>query len=173
MDIFGFENFIENSLEQLSINYTNEKLQQLYIHYIFKSEEKEFIEEGLKNHLKELTYQDNQLVIDLIDKYPLGIFNLLDESTFLGSGNDENLYKKICKTHKENCNFSSNKMIKDKFYILHTACLVEYCIYDFRAKNKDEFNTESLKILLNSHNSVIKEIFSPNSGFLFFIPFTI
>jgi myosin heavy subunit len=59
LDIFGFEIFKINSLEQFCINFTNEKLQQLYIAYVFKGEEKEFINEGLKDFLCELRFRDN------------------------------------------------------------------------------------------------------------------
>ena len=59
LDIFGFENFEVNSLEQLCINFTNENLQQLYIEYVFKSEEKEYVKEGI-DLFKSLAYKDNQ-----------------------------------------------------------------------------------------------------------------
>jgi len=46
LDIFGFENFIKNSIEQFCINFTNEKLQFLYISYVFENERTIFENEG-------------------------------------------------------------------------------------------------------------------------------
>jgi myosin heavy subunit len=40
----------------------------------------QFQEEGLNAFLQEITFSDNQPVIDLLEKAPMGIFNLIDES---------------------------------------------------------------------------------------------
>ncbi len=42
LDIFGFESFQTNSLEQLMINYCNEALQQLFNAVVFKSMKEEY-----------------------------------------------------------------------------------------------------------------------------------
>src|SRR4051812_11939065 len=62
LDIFGFEDLEENSLEQFFINYANEKLQQLFIQHLFKLEQNEYRKEGID--VEHVTFSDNQLCLD-------------------------------------------------------------------------------------------------------------
>lgn len=163
LDIFGFECFKVNSFEQLCINYTNEKLQQLYIAYVFKSEENEFIKEGLKDYLCELNFVDNQSIIDLMDQYPLGVFNLLDESCSV-AGDDDKLLNKIKLTHAKHTHFIAPKLSRDSFVIVHTAKEVEYNIKGFREKNKDELGKTLQSVMENSQNPLIRYLFNVEEG---------
>ena len=155
LDIFGFEVFKKNNFEQFCINFANEKLQQLYIAYVFKGEIQEFINEGLKDFLYELTFKDNQPIIDLFENYPSGIFHLLDESTSVQSS-DEALLGRLVKEHKTNENFKTPKIMSDTFIIIHTAKDVEYSVTGFRMKNKDELSSSLLTCINNSKLPTIK-----------------
>ncbi len=46
LDIFGFEHFEQNSFEQFTINYANEKLQQKFTLDVLKTIQEEYEEEG-------------------------------------------------------------------------------------------------------------------------------
>lgn len=39
LDVYGFESFVENHLEQLCINYANEKLQQHFVSHFLKAQQ--------------------------------------------------------------------------------------------------------------------------------------
>ncbi len=73
----GFECFKENDFEQFCINLANEKLQQHFNQHVFKMEQAEYERE--KIDWSYIEFVDNQDVLDLIERKPLGILDLLDE----------------------------------------------------------------------------------------------
>ena len=65
LDIFGFEIFETNSLEQLLINYANEKLQANFTKTTFENEEGMYQAEGIS--FAHIAYADNAPVLELLE----------------------------------------------------------------------------------------------------------
>jgi myosin-5 len=80
LDIYGFECFETNSLEQLCINYANEHLQQQFVRKVFASEQALYEREEIAWSFVE--YTDNRPCLDLIEG-PHGVIMLLDEQCAL------------------------------------------------------------------------------------------
>jgi len=66
------------SFEQLCINFANEKLQQHFNKHVFKMEQEEYKTEEI--NWSYIEFVDNQDILDLIEKKPIGIVSLLDEA---------------------------------------------------------------------------------------------
>lgn len=87
LDIYGFEVFQRNSLEQLCINYANEKLQAGFIQAVFVAEQEEYIREGLDWSC--VGYKDTSACVDLIERPSTGVLDLLNEQCLLNNGTDQ------------------------------------------------------------------------------------
>ena len=162
LDIFGFEDFMVNSIEQFCINYTNEKLQNLYISYVFKAEKIIFEQEGLGEFLAMIKYTDNLPIINMLDEKPYGIFHLVDSQGKIAKDDgkdDEKVVDQIQKNHGKSPYIFWNKMDKNKFGIKHTAKDVFYYAPGFVEKNKDEL-PPNLLTALEKGNNVIMRIFN-------------
>jgi len=165
LDIFGFEIFKVNSFEQLCINFTNEKLHQLYIEYVFKLEEQIFVDEGLGSFLANLSYPDNQELLDVVcketDKH--SIFLLLDNSTFNRIGTDASFLKDLLQFQDDKVKQGTGRG-KDysgtSFIINHTAKPVGYETVGFLDKNKDDVSDLILSTIRSSKNSFIVDIYN-------------
>ncbi|CDW54046.1 IQ and DIL and Myosin head domain containing prot ein, partial [Trichuris trichiura] len=151
LDIYGFEIFNSNSLEQFCINYANEVLQQQFNKQVFKREQAEYIKESIE--WSYINYVDNQPCLDLIEGN-LGIYDLLDQECKLPSPSDGNWF--IVMTGRDECSksayFDVPKIRSDRlsFFVKHFAGTVNYTVDGFTEKNLDSVNAELYMVLKNS-----------------------
>ncbi|NXV02129.1 MYO19 protein, partial [Cettia cetti] len=159
LDVYGFEAFPENNLEQLCINYANEKLQQHFVAHYLKAQQEEYAAEGLQWSF--INYQDNQNCLDLIEGNPLSIFSLLNEECRLNRPSNTDLFQtRIEKALSSNQCLSRDKFgKKPNFIISHYAGKVCYQLAAMVEKNKDAVPPELVHVLQNSKDPLLQKLF--------------
>ncbi|TDH65436.1 hypothetical protein CCR75_008602 [Bremia lactucae] len=160
VDIFGFEIFEHNRLEQLCINYANEKLQQLFGRFVFRMEQDQYVAEAIPWQFVE--YPTNDVCVEVIEKRHGGIFSLLDEQCLIPRGNDEKLANKYYEILAEkHVSFSVTNLqrAKGQFVIHHYAGDVCYLTTGFCEKNKDQMHPEALHLLQSSKFAFVRACF--------------
>lgn len=160
LDVYGFECFQKNNLEQLCINYANEKLQQHFVGHYLKAQQEEYVSEGLKWSF--VKYQDNQGCLDLIEGSPMSVFSLLNEESRLNRTSDPQMFRvRLEKELSENGNISWDKFSQEPhFTVAHYAGKVSYQIQGMVEKNKDPVPPELSSVLQKSNNSLLHQIFA-------------
>ncbi|XP_059125395.1 myosin-1 isoform X5 [Peromyscus eremicus] len=163
LDIAGFEIFDFNSLEQLCINFTNEKLQQFFNHHMFVLEQEEYKKEGIEWEFIDFG-MDLAACIELIEK-PMGIFSILEEECMFPKATDTSFKNKLYEQHlgKSN-NFQKPKPTKGKaeahFSLVHYAGTVDYNIAGWLDKNKDPLNETVVGLYQKSSMKTLAYLFS-------------
>ncbi|KAI3778635.1 hypothetical protein L2E82_08016 [Cichorium intybus] len=157
LDIYGFESFDVNSIEQFCINYANERLQQHFNRHLFKLEQEEYIQDGID--WAKVDFEDNQACLSLFEKKPLGLLSLLDEETTFPKATDLSFANKL-KQH-----LSSHPCFRGErgkaFTVYHYAGEVTYDTTGFLEKNRDLLRIDSIQ-LLSSCTSELPQIFASN-----------
>lgn len=159
LDIFGFENFDQNSFEQFCINYANENLQQFFVQHIFKLEQEEYNHEAI--NWQHIEFVDNQDALDLIAIKQLNIMALIDEEARFPKGTDTTMLAKLHKTHGAHKNYLKPKSdINTSFGLNHFAGVVFYDTRGFLDKNRDTFSPDLLHLVSQSGNKFLRQIFA-------------
>mmetsp|Transcript_86586 Transcript_86586/g.259849 ORF Transcript_86586/g.259849 Transcript_86586/m.259849 type:complete len:796 (+) Transcript_86586:74-2461(+) len=174
VDIFGFESFARNSLEQLCINFANEKLQQFFLVCVFKTEEELHVKEGVPWH--DIEFMDNAPCIELIEKPPNGILRLLDSQCKTPNASEGGFVKELNRLHGKGDYIVPTRQAKmrdDEGFIIahyagnvvyHTAGMVTaktgHAEVSWLDKNNDTMQQEWLSLLVNSKISLVKEMFT-------------
>ncbi|XP_072736827.1 myosin-1B [Ciconia boyciana] len=167
LDIAGFEIFDFNSLEQLCINFTNEKLQQFFNHHMFVLEQEEYKKEGIEWEFIDFG-MDLAACIELIEK-PMGIFSILEEECMFPKATDTSFKNKLYDQHlgKSN-NFQKPKPGKSKaeahFSLVHYAGTVDYNITGWLEKNKDPLNETVVGLYQKSSLKTLALLFASVGG---------
>ncbi|CAA0840346.1 Myosin-2 [Striga hermonthica] len=143
LDIYGFESCKKNSLEQLCINYANEKLQQHIARHLFKLEKVEYELDGIDK--TKVEFKDNQDCLDLFEKKPAGLISLLDEVSDFRKATGSTLAAKL------NHNLNTNQYFKEEkcgtFSIRQCAGEVIYDTWEILEKNRDLVALDTIHLL--------------------------
>ncbi|XP_063263865.1 unconventional myosin-VIIb [Prinia subflava] len=158
LDIFGFENFSNNSFEQLCINIANEHLQQFFVHHVFKLEQEEYFAEHIA--WNNIDFTDNHQALEVIALKPMNIISLIDEESRFPKGTDATMLIKINSLHGKSKIYIPPKNVHDtKFGINHFAGVVFYESKDFLEKNRDTLSANVMQVVHSSKNRFLREIF--------------
>eukprot|EP00466_Bigelowiella_natans_P016846 jgi/Bigna1/138429/aug1.44_g13137 len=164
LDIFGFEIFEKNSLEQLLINYANEKLQQFFNLWIFKREQTLYESEGLS--FKEVLYNDNQGILDLIEKRRTGILSMIEEEIRIPRGNDKTLMGKLGRLYGGKSKQFRRLLHEPSHFILsHYAGEVKYSSEGFMEKSRDRLSDDLAFLIRQTKLKFLSELFLPSQKF--------
>ncbi|XP_050970103.1 unconventional myosin-IXAa isoform X5 [Labeo rohita] len=153
LDIFGFEDYENNSFEQFCINFANERLQHYFNQHIFKLEQEEYRSEGITWH--NIDYIDNTGCINLISKKPTALLHLLDEECNFPQATNQTLLDKFKRQHEGNSYIEFPAVMEPAFIIKHYAGKVKYGVKDFREKNTDHMRPDIVALLKSSKSAFI------------------
>ncbi|OAG28924.1 myosin V [Nematocida displodere] len=142
LDIYGFEVMEENGLDQLCINYANEKIQEEYVKRVILENREAFKKEGIE--LEKLAHLSQ--AVSLFEG-SLGLVKLLDEESFLPGGTAKNWLQKLSLV-------GAVKTRETTLEIEHYAGRVEYSAAGIIQKNRNRYadvysvlNTSALGLL--------------------------
>ncbi|KAJ3414276.1 hypothetical protein HDV05_006805 [Chytridiales sp. JEL 0842] len=164
LDIYGFEIMSKNGFEQLMINFCNEKLHQMFIQSTLKSEQEDYMKEGIK--WTDIKYFNNVVICDLIESKRTGILALLDEESTLNEHTDTTFLDKLNRLVSTHAHFDSklktctSKIPHGTFLIRHYAGDVLYHVDGFVERNKDLLYKDLSKLVGTSEAAIVKEMFS-------------
>lgn len=159
LDVYGFESFPDNSLEQLCINYANEKLQQHFVAHYLRAQQEEYALEGLEWSF--VNYQDNQTCLDLIEGSPISICSLLNEECRLNRPSSAaQLQTRIESALAGSPCLGHDKLSREpSFIVVHYAGPVRYHTTGLVEKNKDPVPPELTRLLQQSQDPLLKVLF--------------
>ncbi|PFH38584.1 myosin A [Besnoitia besnoiti] len=156
LDIFGFEMFPVNSLEQLFINLTNELLQKNFVTVVFETESRIYQAEGII--VDALEYKQNDEVIAVLCGKK-SVFALLEDQCLAPGGSDEKLARSVNGLLAQRRGGGTGKGKDFSFTVSHSTGDVTYRTENFLLKNKDVLRAELVEVLQQSPDSVTKELF--------------
>ncbi|KAM5281424.1 myosin-15 [Ctenodactylus gundi] len=168
LDITGFEILECNSLEQLCINFTNEKLQQFFNQHMFILEQEIYRKEGI-DWVSIDFGMDLRACIDLIEK-PLGLLSILEEECVLHKATDGTFKAKLFDNHFGKSVYFQKPKFDEKdshevhFELVHYAGEVPYNINGWLEKNKDVLNDTAVAVFQKSSNRLLASLFEHYIG---------
>ena len=129
--------------------------------HMFTLEQRLYTSEGITwDHIQ---YQNNQHIIDTLERKPLGLFCLIDSECLMRSATDATLLSKIQNSYKNsNVISKASRFATTEFKISHYAGDVTYSVDTFLEKNTDKLHADVVTLFKESKLEMVKRLFTDN-----------
>jgi len=187
LDIFGFETFARNDLEQLLINYTNESLQLTFNKQVLEAEAALYQREGLAISEEDKVALDPTQVVDSSNKRCIellqgvsvpqekgkkksagvpGVLTIIHEQGRIPKPTEKKLIEKLHKTFQSQGGRNNmypnymtvKKRMRTQFTIKHYAGKVAYTVGNFLAKNNDMLPKATTELFKSSTSELVRAV---------------
>ncbi|XP_059618004.1 neither inactivation nor afterpotential protein C [Phlebotomus argentipes] len=153
LDMFGFECFPRNRMEQLFVNCFNEQMQYHFNQRMFVWEMIEQEEEQIP--VINFRFYDNKLAVDHVMAKPHGLMTFLDNASRSRLSHDF-----ITNAINSRSSQFVRRVTPNEFSLAHYTGRVTYDARDFPAKNRDFLPPEVVDTLRASVNTIVKTLFT-------------
>jgi myosin-1 len=138
---------------------------------VLKQEQEEYNREGIE--WQNIDFFNNQIICDLVEAPHKGILSIMDDASKMTAEKvtDELLLETMDRQLKQHNHYTSrqlkpadkNMRHKIDFRITHYAGDVTYCVNGFLDKNKDTLFQDFKRLMYNSRDANLKEMFPEGS----------
>ena len=160
VDIFGFEAFAVNSLEQLCINFANEKLQTLFMRVVVSDTLEAYRAEGIA--ADKVDYRESTAIDDLFERKASGLWAALDEECSVPRGSDAAFGEKLLRVHTQSAVLRRSKGMsaREGFLVKHFAGPVEYTLAGWLEKNRNALPADMAALAQASAHPLVGRFFA-------------
>jgi myosin heavy subunit len=166
LDFPGFENLQNNTLDQLCINYCDERLQGYFIEKSLKNEVQLYEQEGL--FFGEIVAQENSKLLKLFHSKNNGMFTHIEKESTTSSKSstkDDNILSKFYLTYVQSnatktSLYSQETPKSSSFAIKHYKAAVTYNPSGIVSSSTQDLPTHVLKLLQSSKSTLFQNILS-------------
>lgn len=157
LDIFGFESLETNGLEQLCINYCNERIQALFLTDAIVAQRAEYQQQGIDVDDSADLLQRDEPDISLLCE--TGLFPMLDEANRMPNSTAMDFVDAIRSRSFDGVHVPMvRRQDSAVFSVDHYAGTIEYTADAFVERNTDELREEILDVLRGSSRADIKSL---------------
>lgn len=145
-----------NSLDQLMVNFANERLLHFVQNKMFESHVDEYTTEGISKYVPSVQYYDNRETIKLFCNRPGGLIHIMDDQARRApKKNAHTMVEAMTKRWANNNNYESPGVDRSgfpTFKINHFNGSVTYSSEDFLERDTDALNPDFVSLLRGSQD---------------------
>ncbi|KAF9972361.1 hypothetical protein BGZ73_004549, partial [Actinomortierella ambigua] len=146
VDLFGFQQYATNRLDQFCVNYANERLHQFFLHQIFESSANDLEVDGV-TPVPRVQYFDNSACLELLGSQPEeGLIGIMSaQSKNVGRKTDSTMLDAFTKQYPKHDSLSvtkNNINAFPSFTIRHYQAPVSYSVDGWLEQNTDILSSD-------------------------------